>query len=1579
MITLHFTTDSFSLDEVPEQWKSRIIVSSKSVAIEIAEDDSSYRYQSLMARPKLTLKFSLPFFIEFPIGTYCEYMAQTYILNRAEDLKKQGTRNITYTMELGTLEDNLGIYKMRNTVDGRLKYSMCATPKEFIEEIVKNLNKRDGAGVWKVGTCIDASAKTVEFNHAYCDAALEDVASTFETEYEISNDFAISLHKVEYYKDDPLLLSYGKGNGFVPGVGRTTTSDDVPVKRLFVQGGDTNIDRSTYGTDFGYTNSPAELRLPKSQILAYEDRMYQSDEDGYYIERIDKISDATKEDSLDCSEIYPSRIGTVSAVDVPNADKNFYDIIDESIPENLNFEDYLIEGETMTIIFQSGMLAGDDKEFEVKYIHEKKTVNGVEKLARRFEITPQEIDGVTMPNETYKPQVGDTYAVFGCMLPKAYVCDDETQTGASWDMFREAARKMYDIEETKFTFSGELQALYAKRNWNKIGGRMKIGSYVLFTDNQFAKEGEKIRIVGIKDYLTAPYAPTLELSNSVSGESVTSSLRQIDNTEVVIDDTKDELLRFTKRRFRDAKETIEMLDEALDSFATNFTNSIQPVAVQTMSLLVGDEALQFRFVNSVTSPKQVEPSIVYDETNKQLKVGAGIIQHMTLGVSTISSKHNASEYLFWSLKKYESPVLDVASKRYYLYARVVSNGATGVANAGEFFLSEEAIALNKESGYYHLLVGVLNSEYDSTRSYVSLFGYTEVLPGRITTDKIVSSDGNTYFDLLNGVIAGKIKFLTGSDGLSSLDGYSDLTDSIQAAQDAADSAQNAADAADKAVGDLEDTVWGAFKDGIIDEAEAKAIATYINTVNSTKSAVQASYTQLYSNSYLTGLPKTSLQLAYNKLMTSIDNLITSINNAIADSKTTDEEAKDVNDKFDAYNTAYASYQSAVEVATNSIIAAIDAKADAAQSTADQAVKDAAAAQTTANTALSDAATANSSISDLNTYVDGAFKDGIIDEAEAKAIATYINTVNSTKSAVQASYSKLSNNDYISDTSKDELKSAYETLMTAIDNLTTAINAAIKDGVATSDEAAYVDKMFTTFNSAFASYNAAVESAYKNISGNILISADGSAKEEVAKLGETIIEGGYIKTELIKATELVVRHVLVETDSETDKRSVEISPENMDIEIRDADGEVCSTFEGNSYDAISKLFGDKSGTNLIKSRAYTSSGSSVTTYGYASGITLGRGKCTTVRGKTTTTSDDDDDDASLNEYSDEFVLSDSTSTGEVWKTDTPTEVTLKGHVYVYAYSYKSDSDVVETESTRIGASAIKPQVVGYSQARLYVYLRTYSDAECTKRIDSRIVASVYAYASAQSLATSSSVNYVKDGGWKSLEGKKAKTVAGYHRLEISIYQSANKTSANYSDVYWGAIDSSHSDLSATYQSEFYVSRFFANGFCLGMRQDNYVAAFKDKNDNMYFAYQNGGYGIECSSDGIKTKHHGGNWLTMPQLVFRGRAYYYKDSSGNEKYLWNNSYSFDGSTPTLTRLNEGQIKITFPESWTTKLGTLSFYNTIVNVVGYGQINSTKTNDNPNKANLYEFASTYLTITISDDESENDGSFYINIWNC
>lgn len=690
--------------------------------LEVQESDSSYRYRSLMRKTQLVLKYSLPEYIEIPVGAWCEFQGQKFFLMSSQDFKKNGTRDIEYTLTMYDDEARLGLYKLRNPIDRRLKFSMCAKPHEFLEVIVAYMNERDSSGVWKVGTCIDAPEKTIEFNHTYCDEALQRVADVFETEYE-NNNHTISLRKVEYFKEDPLPLAYGKGNGFMPGVGRTTQSNELPIKRLYVQGGEQNIDRSKYGS--------AELLLPKNQTLEYEGRTYKSDAEGYYIERYDKVSDAVKDDSLDCSEIYPSRVGKVSSVECINAEKNFYDVIDLTIPEDLNFNDYIIEGETPYIRFQTGMLSGE-KEFEFTYKHAE----------RRFEIVPQEIDGVIMPNETFKPEAGiDTYAIFGIAMPDSYICNNSDKTGASWDMFREAARYLYEHEDQKFTFSGTLQSLWARRNWANVGGRLIVGGYILFTDNQFAKDGISIRIVGVKDFLTSPYSPTIEISNSVSGSSLSSQLKEIQNQEVLIDDTKKSIIRFTKRRFRDAQETMEMLEDSL----LNFSNSINPITVQTMAALVGDESLQFRFVSSRTNLTQVNFQVDYNNETKQLSCPHSFLQHMTIGISSISSTHASNEYKIWEMSEFISAVLDDASKKYYLYAKVSRDNTS---EKGVFLLSEKSIALDDVSGYYHLLVGVLNSEYEGERSYVSLYGFTEILPGRITTDKIVSGNGESFFDML---------------------------------------------------------------------------------------------------------------------------------------------------------------------------------------------------------------------------------------------------------------------------------------------------------------------------------------------------------------------------------------------------------------------------------------------------------------------------------------------------------------------------------------------------------------------------------------------------------------------------------------------------------------------------------------------------------------------------------------------------------------------------------------------------------------------------------------------------------------
>ena len=875
--------------------------------LEIEVDDNSYRNRAVMGDHSLTLYYSLPEHVEIPVGSYCEFQGETFTLKRPENFKMKHKRLFEYTVLFDPPEANAKVWKFRNPVDGRLKFSLTAKPHEHLQMFVDNMNRRDKG--WTVGECIDGVETLIAYDHDFCIDALTRMASTFKTEYEFTGK-RVSLRKIEYNKSNPLPLSYGRGNGFKPGVGRSNTGDNPPTEILFVQGGTDNIDPSKYGS--------SELLLPKNQTLAYDGehfededgfiaknaRRYVVDEAGLSIRRDDKQLSSLAEDSLDCSEIYPKRVGTVNTVVVVDEKNNFYDIVDTSIPSSLNYEECLIEGETMTVVFQTGMLAG--REFEVKYYHN--TVKG--KAARRFEIVPADIDGQTMPNTTFAPKSGDKYAVFKCMLPTAYICDNATKTGASWDMFRAAVKHLFDNEDLKFTFTGELDGIWSKKDWVNIGGRIKLGGYIRFSDEQFQKDGVLVRITGIKDYINKPHSPVIELSNTTVSGSVSSTLNDLKSEEVIVDDLHRDAIQFTKRRFRDAKETISMLEEAL---LDNFTNSINPIAVQTMSMLVGDESLQFRFVNSKTNPVPVTHRIVYDNETKQLTAEAGIIQHMTLGINTVSASHKVSEYKFWDMTAYTSAVLDDGKKKYYLYAKVSKTAQTGV-----FTLSENAIKLEGVSGFYHLLVGVLNSEYNEERSFVTLYGFTEILPGRITTDKIVSTDGNTYFDLLKGIISGQIKFKSGSSGLYELDEWEAVNGLITQAQNTANAAVESAKNANIAVGDLNDYVDGAFADGIITEAEAKAIEKYINTVNNTKAAVEAAYNKLYTNAYLTGTAKTGLLNAKVTLMGSIENLISAINSAIADGRTTVTEKNNVDNKYATFNSAYADFNTAVEVANKAI-------------------------------------------------------------------------------------------------------------------------------------------------------------------------------------------------------------------------------------------------------------------------------------------------------------------------------------------------------------------------------------------------------------------------------------------------------------------------------------------------------------------------------------------------------------------------------------------------------------------------------------------------------------------------------------
>lgn len=302
------------------------------------------------------------------------------------------------------------------------------------------------------------------------------------------------------------------------------------------------------------------------------------------------------------------------------------------------------------------------------------------------------------------------------------------------------------------------------------------------------------------------------------------------------------------------------------------------------------------------------------------------------------------------------------------------------------------------------------------------------------------------------------------------------------AQKAAEEAKKEANDAKQTVTNMKDFTDEAFKDGIVDRQEAAAIEKYLNSIKSIQKSVAESYSKVYGNPLLSGTAKVELKTAYDGFNVATTELITAIDDAIADGVATSTEVALVDGRYDTFNTKYGDFIAYLNAANNFIQDKINTSAENAQKAAEEAKKTADAAKAAADNVAG-------AVEDLNQYVDGAFKDGIVDISEAQSIERYINIVNNTKSEVKATFDKLYANAYLAGEAKIGLNSSYTSLNAAITNLLNSINTAIADGKATEAEKTDVNAKYSAFNTAYASFNTSVEVANKAIQDKLKTFAD----------------------------------------------------------------------------------------------------------------------------------------------------------------------------------------------------------------------------------------------------------------------------------------------------------------------------------------------------------------------------------------------------------------------------------------------------------------------------------------------------------
>ena len=107
----------------------KIYGSNGRLILDVMVDDNSYRNRVIMGDHNLTLYYSLAEHVEIPVGAYCDYQNERYTLERPEAFKMKHSRYFEYTVKMESYQAKAKIWMFRNPVDGRLKFSLTATPR----------------------------------------------------------------------------------------------------------------------------------------------------------------------------------------------------------------------------------------------------------------------------------------------------------------------------------------------------------------------------------------------------------------------------------------------------------------------------------------------------------------------------------------------------------------------------------------------------------------------------------------------------------------------------------------------------------------------------------------------------------------------------------------------------------------------------------------------------------------------------------------------------------------------------------------------------------------------------------------------------------------------------------------------------------------------------------------------------------------------------------------------------------------------------------------------------------------------------------------------------------------------------------------------------------------------------------------------------------------------------------------------------------------------------------------------------------------------------------------------------------
>ena len=486
------------------------------IRFSFVENTGSVYRKTLMKEDYILLHFSVYQSVLFEKGDYCETeFGRFEIVDLVFPKYNTSTGGYDYELRL-----DAEYYKWKNKIlfydrqggNREASWNLTRTPDAHLSIVVSNLKSLGytyNSGVeytFSIDSTVEKSAKLIQYDNTNIIDALTKIAETWDAEWWIV-DNVIHLGRCEYNTAVDFEL-----NGLVSEMSRSESNDNYAT-RVYAFGSTRNLP-TNYRPDITgvVVDGVVQRRLMLPEGTPYVDAFP------------DMSTEEAVEEVVVFEDVYPKRIGTMSDVTtkeytdkIENEDGtttevkwNAYRFRDSGITFS---KEYIIPGQELRIVFQSGPLNGMD--FAVTFnpgaADEKNSDGSWNSAAQLWEIVRNEDYGRELPSAPLIPENGNTYVLYG--YDTKFV---------SVSMIPDAEKELLEktksyVEKSKIDPSVYTCVMDPIKVGGFNGGRvidLEIGDRVNIINPAYAIKSRQSRIYGFEKALDKKYEVTYTVGQS---------------------------------------------------------------------------------------------------------------------------------------------------------------------------------------------------------------------------------------------------------------------------------------------------------------------------------------------------------------------------------------------------------------------------------------------------------------------------------------------------------------------------------------------------------------------------------------------------------------------------------------------------------------------------------------------------------------------------------------------------------------------------------------------------------------------------------------------------------------------------------------------------------------------------------------------------------------------------------------------------------------------------------------------------------------------------------------------------------